>query len=49
MGKGLIWLGNKIAALWVKSMKIWNKGISYLMFNGVGCCCRNDRCCCKNT
>lgn len=47
MGKGLIWLGNKIASLWIKCMTYWNKGVSYLMFNSVPCGCKCCVTCCK--
>ncbi len=41
MGKGFIWLGNKISSLWIKSLKLWNKGVSLLIICSVcdGICC----------
>ena len=42
MGKGLIWLGKKIASLWIKMLKMWNRGVSYLIICSVcdGTCCK---------
>jgi len=42
MGKGFIWLGNKIASLWIKVLKLWNKGVSSLIICSVcdGACCK---------
>ena len=41
-GKGFIWLGNKIASLWIKALKLWNKGVSSLII-----CSACDGTCCK--
>lgn len=45
MGKGLVWLGNKIIALWCAMQCRWNKWMLALMFN-VGSC-PNKMCTCK--